>query len=100
MPCRSLIWTFKADKITGFGKTIVKFLQFNLTSAGALVIQTLAGLAVDAIFGIGESPIFGISYRQLSLPLIIGLLVLPYNYFMYNVVIWKSWDFKKMFGKK
>ncbi len=89
------VWTFKADKITGFGKTVIKFLEFNLTSAGALIIQTLAGLAVDAIFGIGSSPIFGISYRQLSLPFIIGMLVLPYNYFMYNVVIWKSWNLKK-----
>lgn len=89
------IWTFKEDKITGVGKMLYKFLQFNLTSAGALIIQTVAGLAIDYFFGIGASPVFGISYRQLSLPFIIVFLVLPYNYFMYNVVIWRSWDLRK-----
>lgn len=85
------VWTFKEDKITGIGKMLYKFLQFNLTSAGALIIQTIAGLLVDKVFGIGPSPVFGISYRQLALPFIITFLVLPYNYIMYNVVIWGSW---------
>src|SRR5690606_11149677 len=30
-------WTFKSNKITGINKLLAKFLQFNLTSAGALV---------------------------------------------------------------
>lgn len=86
------IWTFKSDKITGFDKLIGKFLQFNGTSVGALAIQ--------AIFGSIGVSIFGIGARQVLLPFIIVFLVLPYNYFMYNVVIWKSWDLKKKFGKK
>ena len=77
------IWTFRADKISGIGKTLYKFLQFNLTSAGALVIQTIAGIAGDVILGVG--------YRQLVLPFIILFLVLPYNYTMYNLIIWGSW---------
>ncbi len=94
------IWTFKESKITGVNNLIYKFLQFNLTSAGALVIQTIAGLVVDNVFGIGPSPVFGISYRQLALPFIILFLVLPYNYFMYNVVIWRNWNLGKIFKRR
>jgi len=77
------IWTFKSEKIIGFKKLLYKFLQFNMTSGGALVIQTVFGSISDSVFGI--------QYRQLALPFIILVLVLPYNYFMYNAVIWKTW---------
>lgn len=77
------IWTFKEEKITGLRRILNKFLQFNLTSAGALIIQTVVGSLSDFIFG----P----EYRQLALPFIVVFLVLPYNYFMYNAVIWKTW---------
>jgi dolichol-phosphate mannosyltransferase len=81
------IWTFKSKKITGVGRLFYKFLQFNLTSAGALIIQTVVGSLSDYMFGVG--------YRQLALPFIIVFLVLPYNYFMYNVVIWKAWKLRR-----
>jgi len=84
------LWTFKTEKITGLGKLLYKFFQFNLTSAGALAIQTGVGT-------LGVT-IFGSQYRQILLPIIILFLVLPYNYFMYNVVIWKRW--KLSFLKK
>jgi putative flippase GtrA len=37
------IWTFKAEKITGAGMLVKKFLQFNGTSVGALLIQAVFG---------------------------------------------------------
>ena len=77
------LWTFKSEKITGVGKLLSKFLQFNGTSLGALAIQ--------AIFGTIGVYFLGADKRQLLLPFIILLLVLPYNYFMYNAVIWKTW---------
>lgn len=86
------IWTFKTEKITGVGKLISKFIQFNGTSLGALLIQVLFGSLSDHLFGI--------QYRQLALPFIIGFIVLPYNYFMYNVVIWKSWNLTKLLHRK
>ena len=86
------IWTFKSERITGLAKLLKKFLQFNMTSGGALLIQVVAGSISDSIFGS--------QYRQLALPFIIVSLILPYNYFMYNVVIWKSWNLAKMFKKK
>jgi dolichol-phosphate mannosyltransferase len=76
------LWTFKKDQISGVSKTVAKFLQFNLSSLGALLIQTVVG-------SIGVS-IFGANSRQILLPFIIVFLVLPYNWFMYNTFIWKN----------
>ncbi len=76
------IWTFKDRKITKTILIVKKFLAFNGTSAGALVIQTVAGT-------IGTN-ILGASYRQILLPFIVIFLVLPYNYLMYSLVIWKK----------
>ena len=75
-------WTFKEEKIIGVAKVVRKFLAFNGTSMGALLIQTVAGTIGDLVFGKGA--------RQILLPFIIVFLVLPYNYFMYNRVIWKT----------
>lgn len=80
-------WTFKAEQISGAGMVAKKFIQFNGASVGALLIQTIAGTIGVAIFGA--------QYRQLLLPFIIGFLVIPYNYFMYNVFIWKTWKMPK-----
>jgi dolichol-phosphate mannosyltransferase len=85
------LWTFKEKKIQGLGATVKKFLQFNLTSAGALIIQTIFGSISDISFGQ--------QYRQLALPAIVLFLVLPYNYFMYNAVIWKTWKLSKIFSR-
>lgn len=75
------LWTFKAKKITGIRQILNKFFQFNLTSAGALLIMTVCGtLGVKLL---------GPQYRQILLPFIIVFLVIPYNYFMYTHVIWK-----------
>ena len=86
------LWTFKSEKIQGITALLKKFLQFNGTSLGALLIQTVFGSLSDLILGPG--------HRQLVLPFIIVFLVLPYNYFMYNAVIWKTWKKIPIFGKK
>ena len=76
------LWTFKAKQIRGVTQILKKFFHFNLTSAGALLIMIVAGtLGVK---------ILGPQYRQILLPFIIVFLVVPYNYFMYTRVIWKS----------
>jgi dolichol-phosphate mannosyltransferase len=77
------IWTFKEAKIAGLKRTIVKFLQFNLTSAGALAIQS--------IFGPIGVRLIGERYDYIVLMFVVVFMVLPYNYIMYNVVIWKTW---------
>lgn len=76
------IWTFKEDTIKGVGATVMKFLQFNLTSAGALLIQSIAGPIGTGL--IGEQ------YDFIVLAFVVAFLVLPYNYLMYTKVIWKK----------
>lgn len=75
------IWTFKSQKISGQRHLLKKFFHFNLSSAGALAIQTIVGTIGVKVFGLSE---------QMLLPFIIVFLVLPYNWFMYNTFIWKK----------
>lgn len=78
-------WTFSKRKITNPFRFLWKFLHFNLTSFGAILIQFfIVGLAV-LLFG--ETRLV----RQLSLVSAVVLLIIPYNYAMYNVFIWKTW---------
>ena len=77
------IWTFKEARIGGLKKTIVKFFQFNLTSAGAVAIQS--------IFGPIGVKLVGVNLDWLVLAVVVVFLVLPYNYVMYNAFIWKTW---------
>lgn len=77
------VWTFKSESIGGLTKLVTKFLQFNLTSAGALIIQS--------IFGPLGVRVVGEQWDFLVLAFVVGFLVLPYNYFMYNAIIWGTW---------
>lgn len=76
------IWTFKDVKITNPILLIFKFLQFNLTSFGAIVIQFIVIGVMVLIFG--DTRLI----RQLGI-LIAMPLVLAYNYTMYTLVIWR-----------
>lgn len=76
-------WTFRDKKITSLEKTVSKFAQFNLSSVGAVVIQAV-------VVGIGTA-LFGAHLRQVMLVVAVGFFVVPYNYAMYNVFIWKTW---------
>ncbi|HUW22073.1 MAG TPA: glycosyltransferase [Candidatus Bathyarchaeia archaeon] len=75
------LWTFSKEKISGPGKLVAKFLQFNFTSLGAVLIQ-------GAVVG-GLAYFFGEQWRQFYLVAAIGFFVLPYNYLMYTRVIWR-----------
>lgn len=75
-------WTFSHTKIRGISRTLRKFAQFNMTSVGAIVIQ--------AVFGSLGVYILGPEYRQLILPFTTLFLVMPYNWAMYNRVVWRS----------
>lgn len=78
-------WTFAKRKITSPLRFFWKFLHFNLTSFGAILIQFfVVGLGV-LLFG--DKTIV----RQGSLVFAVIFLIVPYNYTMYNVFIWKTW---------
>jgi len=76
------IWTFRDQQIKGVRGLVSKFLQFNLTSTGGLLIQVGVGMVTDYLIGS--------QYRQIVLPLTVVFLVLPYNYLMYTLVIWRK----------
>ncbi len=72
-------WTFQHRKIAT-GNMVAKFLQFNGTSLGALLIQSGTVALGTLLFGLG-------AYR-LSYILGVGLGLI-WNYTMYSKVIWK-----------
>lgn len=78
-------WAFSHQKIESPSKFIMKFLQFNLVSAGSLGLITASIWITTHIFG------DTVLVRQITLPLAIGFLVVPYSYTMYNLFIWKRW---------
>ncbi|KKR34329.1 MAG: Glycosyltransferase [Candidatus Gottesmanbacteria bacterium GW2011_GWC2_39_8] len=74
-------WTFSQKKIEG-NKIFSKFLQFNLVSFGAVIIQgVVVGLAT--IF-------FGKNIWFPAMVFAIIFIVIPYSYLIYNSFIWKT----------
>jgi dolichol-phosphate mannosyltransferase len=78
------IWTFKEVKITRPLLLARKFLEFNLTSFGAVVIQFI--VIGTMVLMLGDTRLI----RQVGI-LAAMPLVLAFNYTMYNLVIWKTW---------
>lgn len=78
-------WTFNKKKITNPLRFLWKFLHFNLTSFGAVLIQFFTvGIAVLAFKDT-------MLVRQITLFFTVPILIVPYNYTMYNIFIWKTW---------
>lgn len=73
-------WTFKSRMIEG-SRAIGKFLQFNGTSIGAVIIQSGTVWIGTHLYGVERYRLFYI------LGVAIGLI---WNYFMYSRVIWKN----------
>jgi len=82
------IWTYSKEKITGFRNIIKKFFQFNIAILGAVLIQ---GLIVE-----GLAHFFGNQFRQFYLVIAIVFFVIPYNYTMYNIFIWRTWKIQSI----
>lgn len=74
-------WTFKSHVVSGVN-LFRKFLEFNLASIGAVIIQ---GIVVFlATYFLGNK------YWFPSMIFAIVFLVIPYSYFVYNRFIWKT----------
>ncbi|HLD02031.1 MAG TPA: glycosyltransferase family 2 protein [Patescibacteria group bacterium] len=78
-------WSFSKYQVTSPGRFLLKFLQFNLVSAGSVLINSTIVFLGTHLFG---NTTF---VRQLSLIIAIGFFVIPYSYSMYNIFIWKRW---------
>lgn len=79
------IWTFKEKKIASFIGLIAAFLKFNLTSFAAIIIQPFVVGQAAIIFGDTSQ------VRLIALLFALIFVVIPWNYTMYNLLIWKTW---------
>ena len=76
------LWTFSDKKISEGIKIVAKFIQFNFTSAGAIIIQAI-------VVGLGTM-FFGDELRMLFLVLGVVVFIIPYSWLIYSRVIWKK----------
>ena len=87
------IWTFADRKIT-LAQAPLKFLQFNITSAGSILIQLIIATIGEKFFGLFKLltiPIISYNFDTGTLYVIIGILLgLFWNFFAYNAFIWKK----------
>lgn len=77
-------WTFSKDRPKRWLKFLVNFVKFNMTSVGAILIQfACVGLAT---YIISDTPII----RQVSLIITVAFVIIPYNWLIYNRIIWRT----------
>jgi dolichol-phosphate mannosyltransferase len=83
-------WSFNHKKLKG--GYLQKFLKFNLVSSGAILIQWLGLIITLDMFGdvVYTFPWIQVPSWVIYKMLIIGFLVIPYSYLMYNLFIWKA----------
>lgn len=74
--------TFRSKTVDAVVSYKKRFFIFLLSSLGALAIQVVIGTLFVGIYGE--------QYRQIILPIVIIFVVAPYNWCMYNSVIWKK----------
>lgn len=85
-------WTFNdTRKLKEKSNFFVRAIKFNLASFGAILIQSSAVFLSEKSFGENITLFsFQLPTRLVVLIPTIILFVIPLNYFIYNVVIWKT----------
>jgi len=87
------VWTFADRKIT-LAQAPLKFLQFNVTSAGSILIQLIVATIGERVFGLFKLltvPVINYNFDTGTLYVMIGILIgLFWNFFAYNAFIWKK----------
>jgi len=77
-------WTFRSYQARRWSRFLGNLAKFNLTSFGAILLQFVCvGLAT---FVVAETT----AVRQVALVLTVALVIVPYNWLMYNRVVWKT----------
>jgi dolichol-phosphate mannosyltransferase len=86
-------WTFK-DKKLDKSKMIPKFLQFNFTSGGSIIIQLIVNFLGEkfiGLFNLFTLPIISITIDTGLVFAATGIIIgLFWNFFAYNKFIWKT----------
>ncbi len=87
------IWTF-SDRKLSLSQVPVKFIHFNLASAGSIIIQQIVAIVGEWVFGLEPLfiiPMVGVAFDSGTLYAIIGILIgMSWNFFAYNAFIWKK----------
>jgi dolichol-phosphate mannosyltransferase len=86
------VWTFKDKIIKSFKDLMVQFLKFNFSSLFAVIVQPLIVSGASHFFGDTSLVHLG------ALIFALIFVIVPYNYVVYNLFIWKTW--KLPWGKK
>lgn len=89
----SNLWTF-ADRKLSASQYPAKFIQFNLASAGSIIIQLVIatlGKNLIGLFDLFRLPIVQITVDTGMIYAVIGILVgMFWNFFAYTTLIWKK----------
>lgn len=81
------VWTFKDKVLRKFSDIIPQFVKFNVSSLFAVIVQPLIVTGATHLFG--DTSII----RLLGLIFALAFVIVPYNYVVYNLFIWKTWKF-------
>ncbi len=79
------IWTFKDKIITKIFDIFIQFFKFNVSSLFAVIVQPFIVSGAVKLFGDTTLVHLG------ALLFALFAVVLPYNYIVYNLFIWKTW---------
>lgn len=79
------IWTFSDKAIKSIKDIIPQFIKFNVSSLFAVIVQPLIVAGATKFFGETST----IRFAALVFALI--FVIVPYNYIVYNLFIWKTW---------
>jgi len=86
-------WTF-ADRQLKLPQVPVKFLQFNLASAGSIIIQQIMAIVGEfaiGLFALFTLPLVGLVIDTGMTYAVVGILIgMFWNFFAYNYFIWKK----------
>jgi len=86
-------WSFRSKQITGgvLGY-FSKFFFFNLISSGSIIIQYFGMTSLLRFFGdrVLHLGFISISSWIVYKVLIIGFIIIPYSYILYNRVVWRK----------
>lgn len=89
----SNLWTFSDRQLTP-RQVPAKFLQFNLTSGGSILIQFITVRVLEALFGLHPIltvPLIRYPFDTGTLYVMVGILIgMFWNFFAYTNIIWKK----------
>ncbi len=78
-------WTFKDKVLTKIQDILPQFVKFNVSSLFAVIVQPFIVSGASKLFG--DTSLVHLA----ALVVALVFIILPYNYVVYNLIIWKTW---------